>query len=56
MTPGQYGWDGGLGSSWKADPAEEMTGIILTNRAWTSPNPPDVFRDFWTLTYAAIGD
>jgi len=56
MTPGQYGWDGGLGSSWKTDPAEAMTGIILTNRAWTSPNPPDVFRDFWTLAYAAIGD
>jgi CubicO group peptidase (beta-lactamase class C family) len=56
MTPGQFGWDGGLGSSWKADPAEEMTGIILTNRAWTSPNPPDVFRDFWTLAYAAIDD
>jgi CubicO group peptidase (beta-lactamase class C family) len=56
MTPGQYGWDGGLGSSWKADPAEEMTGIILTNRAWTSPNPPDVCRDFWTLAYAAIDD
>lgn len=55
-TPGQYGWDGGLGSSWKADPAEEMTGIILTNRAWTSPNPPEVFRDFWTLAYAAIDD
>jgi CubicO group peptidase (beta-lactamase class C family) len=55
-TPDQYGWDGGLGSSWKADPAEEMTGIILTNRAWTSPNPPDVFRDFWTLAYAAIDD
>jgi PhnB protein len=53
-TPGQYGWHGGLGSSWKADPAEEMTGIILTSRAWTSPNPPDVFRDFWTLAYSSI--
>ncbi len=55
-TPGQYGWDGGLGTSWRADPAEEMTGIVLTNRAWTSPNPPDVCRDFWTLAYAAIDD
>ena len=24
--------------------------------ARTSPNPPDVFHDFWTLAYAAIDD
>jgi len=28
-TPGQYGWDGGLGTSWRADPREEMTTILL---------------------------
>ena len=55
-TPGKYGWDGGLGTSWYSDPAEEMTTILLTQVAFTSPAPPDVLRDFWTLAYAAIED
>ena len=53
---GQYGWDGGLGTSWRSDPAEGMVGILLTQRAWTSPNPPDICRDFWTLAYQAVDD
>ena len=53
---GAYGWDGGLGTSWRNDPAEEMIGILMTQRAWTSPNPPDVCVDFWTSTYQAIED
>ena len=55
-TPGQYGWDGGLGTSWRADPAEQMTTILLTSTPWSSPSPPDVFRDFWTLAYSTIED
>jgi CubicO group peptidase (beta-lactamase class C family) len=53
---GQYGWDGGLGTTWRSDPAEEMVTILMTQRAWTSPNPPDVCRDFWTSAYQAIDD
>jgi CubicO group peptidase (beta-lactamase class C family) len=53
---GRFGWDGGLGTSWASDPQEELVGILLTQRAWTSPNPPDVCRDFWTLAYQAIDD
>ncbi len=53
---GTYGWDGGLGSSWYCDPAEQMATIILTNTAFTSASPPPVIRDFWTLAYAAITD
>jgi CubicO group peptidase (beta-lactamase class C family) len=55
-VPGRFGWDGGLGTSWYSDPQEDMVGILLTQRAWTSPSPPDVCRDFWTLAYQAIGD
>jgi CubicO group peptidase (beta-lactamase class C family) len=51
---GQYGWDGGLGTSWRSDPTEDMVGILMTQRAWTSPNPPDVCLDFWTSAYQAI--
>jgi hypothetical protein len=31
-----------------------MVGILMTQRAWTSPNPPDVCLDFWTSAYQAI--
>jgi CubicO group peptidase (beta-lactamase class C family) len=55
-TPGKYGWDGGLGTSWRVDPAEEMITVLMTQRAWLSPEPPPILRDFWTLAYAAIDD
>jgi CubicO group peptidase (beta-lactamase class C family) len=51
---GTFGWDGGLGTSWRSDPTEDMVGILMTQRAWTSPNPPDVCLDFWTSAYQAI--
>jgi CubicO group peptidase (beta-lactamase class C family) len=53
-TPGRYGWTGGLGTSWYADPAEDLTGILLTQTTWTSPAGPDIYRDFWTGVYACI--
>jgi CubicO group peptidase (beta-lactamase class C family) len=53
---GQYGWSGGLGTSWLSDPAEDMVGILMTQRAWTSPIPPDICLDFWTLAYQAMDD
>jgi len=53
---GTYGWDGGFGTSWYADPKEDLTAVIMTQQAWTSPDPPNVCRDFWTSVYAAIQD
>lgn len=53
---GKFGWDGGLGTSWYVDPGEDYVTIMLTNRTWDSPDPPPVFRDFWTCAYAAIDD
>lgn len=55
-VPGRFGWDGGLGTSWYSDPKEEMVGILMTQRAWTSPSPPPVCLDFWTSAYQAIDD
>lgn len=55
-APGRYGWDGGLGTSWYNDPKEGLVTILLTNRMWTSPNPPDVFHDFWKSVYEALPD
>jgi len=52
----RFGWDGGLGTSWYADPREELTTILMTQVNWTSPRPPPICRDFWTLAYAALAD
>jgi CubicO group peptidase (beta-lactamase class C family) len=53
---GRYGWDGGLGTSWFNDPDEQLTAILMTQRAWSSPQPPLVCEDFWTSVYQAIDD
>jgi len=53
---GKFGWDGGLGTSWYADPKEDLVGILMTQQAWTSPSPPNVCLDFWTSAYQAIED
>jgi CubicO group peptidase (beta-lactamase class C family) len=53
---GMFGWDGGMGTSWYSDPKEDLVGILMTQASWTSPSPPAVCRDFWTLAYQAIDD
>jgi CubicO group peptidase (beta-lactamase class C family) len=53
-NPGRYGWTGGFGTTAYVDPANEMIGILFTQRMMDSPEPPRVFTDFWTLAYGAI--
>jgi CubicO group peptidase (beta-lactamase class C family) len=55
-TPGRVGWDGGYGTSWYVDPAEDLIGVLMTQRLMDSPIAPAVFRDFWTSAYQAIDD
>ena len=54
--PHGFGWDGGSGTTWRSDRARGLTGVLFTQRAMTSPEPPAVFKDFWSGAYAAIGD
>ncbi|WP_409490159.1 serine hydrolase domain-containing protein [Amycolatopsis sp. cmx-11-12] len=52
-TKGRYGWDGGLGTSWAADPATGLTGILLTQRAdW--PAPWHAREHFWATAQTAL--
>jgi CubicO group peptidase (beta-lactamase class C family) len=51
---GAFGWDGGLGTSFLVDPAEELVLILLTNASFTSPELPLHHRDFRTGVYAAL--
>lgn len=48
---GRYGWNGGLGTYWINDPAEDLIAILLTQRMWESPTPPPVASDFLTAAY-----
>ncbi len=56
FAPGRFGWDGGIGTSGYTDPAEELIGVLMTQRMMDSPSPPKVFVDFWTSAYQAIDD
>jgi len=49
--PGGFGWDGGTGTTWRSDLDRGITGILFTQRAMTSPEPPAVFVDFWDCAY-----
>ncbi|MGW2409498.1 serine hydrolase domain-containing protein [Streptomyces sp. NPDC001739] len=53
---GQFGWDGGSGTSTYADPANRLTGILLTQVGASVPDPVHLMLDFWTTLYQAIDD
>ena len=42
---GVFGWDGGFGTSWRVDPARDLTVIVLTQRMFESSTPPQVHLD-----------
>jgi CubicO group peptidase (beta-lactamase class C family) len=52
-VPGGFGWEGGSGTVWRTDPATGLTGILLTQRMMTSPEPTELVRNFWSAAYAA---
>ncbi len=55
-TPGRFGWACGYGTSGYTDPAEDLIGILMTQRLADSPESAPVFDDFWTSVYQAIDD
>jgi CubicO group peptidase (beta-lactamase class C family) len=52
---GSYGWPGIYGTAWYNDPAEDMTTVLMIQRAPAPPGLPILF-DFWTAAYQAIDD
>ncbi|WP_109474187.1 serine hydrolase domain-containing protein [Ornithinimicrobium cavernae] len=46
---GSYGWDGGLGSSWRNDTERGLSAVLLTNQMWAAPVPPAVCETFWSV-------
>jgi CubicO group peptidase (beta-lactamase class C family) len=55
-SAGTYGWNGGLGTTWANDPAENLTLILLTQHAFTSHLGPVLLGDFSTTAYQALED
>ncbi|MDR0140148.1 serine hydrolase domain-containing protein [Metabacillus idriensis] len=53
---GQFGWDGGSGTTTYADPDNQLTGILLTQVGLSVPNSARLIHDFWTMVYQAIED
>jgi CubicO group peptidase (beta-lactamase class C family) len=52
--PHGFGWTGGTGTAWYTDSTTGLSGVLFTQRAMTSPEPPEVMVDFWRLAYEAI--
>jgi CubicO group peptidase (beta-lactamase class C family) len=52
---GSYGWPGIYGTGWYNDPAEDLTTILMIQRAPAPPGLP-ILVDFWTAAYQAIDD
>lgn len=54
MTPGRFGWSGGLGTTAYVDPSFDLIGILMTQRLMDDPHPPGVITDFWRALYRSI--
>ncbi len=52
--PGSFGWNGGLGTSWIADPASNLTLILLTQTLFDDPSGPAVHHDFQRAVFQAL--
>jgi CubicO group peptidase (beta-lactamase class C family) len=55
LTPAQKAVSGVYGTGWYNDPAEDMTTILMIQRAPAPPSLP-ILLDFWTAAYQAIDD
>jgi CubicO group peptidase (beta-lactamase class C family) len=53
---GRYGWSGGLGTMWFNDPIENLSVVLMTQAAWTSPVPPNVCIDLSVRAYVDLED
>ena len=52
LPPGTFGWNGGLGTSWVADPQSGRTAILLTQTMFTSPEVPAIHEEFWHAVFS----
>lgn len=53
---GTYGWPGYFGTVWYNDPAEDLTTIVMMQRAHAGDQQLPLWADIWTAVYQAIDD
>jgi CubicO group peptidase (beta-lactamase class C family) len=53
---GSFGWPGAFGTTWIADPHEDLVATLLLQVGSANPFYTQVGEDFFTLTYQAILD
>jgi CubicO group peptidase (beta-lactamase class C family) len=51
---GAFGWAGGFGTTWLADPGRDLTVIVLTQRMFDGPGPPAVHDALQAAAYEAL--
>src|SRR3984957_1422184 len=51
---GAFGWAGGFGTTWLADPVRDLTVIVLTQRMFDSSQPPSVHEARQAPAYDAV--
>ncbi|MFC5268910.1 serine hydrolase domain-containing protein [Kribbella qitaiheensis] len=51
---GQFGWDGGSGTSSYADPNNQLVGLLLTQVGASTADSTRLLHDFWTTVYQAL--
>jgi CubicO group peptidase (beta-lactamase class C family) len=52
---GEFGWNGGFGTSWVVDPGRDMVIIVLTQRMFQSPDDVGLHEAIQTAAYSALG-
>src|SRR5204862_4714651 len=53
--PSGIGWAGGTGTAWRSNTRRRVTGILFTQRATLSPEPPPLVQNFWAGVNASGG-
>jgi CubicO group peptidase (beta-lactamase class C family) len=51
---GAFGWAGGFGTTWLADPGRDLTVVVLTQRMFDGPEPPAVHDALQAAAYEAL--
>jgi len=54
LWPGAFGWSGGFGTSWYMDAPTGLTAILLTQRVFDGPDPPQLHKDFWAGAHRLV--
>ncbi len=54
LDSGAFGWAGGLGTTWMADPARDLTVIVLSQRQFETADTPPAHREIQEAAYAAL--